>query len=82
MMEDFFPQLSRPDARTDVLEEKGKIGVGGSKLNSEGIIEWSNISLTFCKPQKTTTNVKVSNVIQTTDGGYIILGLRDNFWKC
>jgi len=78
----FSAIIRNPDATTDVLAEKGKIGVGGSKLNSEGMIEWSNISLTLCKPQKTTTNVKLNNVIQTSDGGFVILGLRDNFWKC
>jgi len=74
--------VQNPDEKPDNLSEKGKIAVGGKKLDADGTEMWRSTPLTFCKPVKTTINIGVSNVVQTSDGGYIILGSRDNFWKC
>ncbi len=35
-----------------------------------------------CKSAKTTTNLEIKNNVRTSDNGYVILGLVDNFWKC
>ncbi len=51
------------------------------KLNADGILTWEQPVTTFCKP-KAMNNIGLTSLIQTSDGGYFILGNRDNFWKC
>jgi hypothetical protein len=59
--------------------EKTKVIV--KKLDADGILKWEQPVTTFCKA-KALNNIEITGLIQTNDGGYLILGSRDNFWKC
>jgi len=55
--------------------------VGIKKLNPDGIEMWTTTPATFCKPESM-PNFDIKTIVQSSDGGYVILGSRDNFWKC
>ena len=63
------------------LFEGEKTTLIAKKLDNDGILIWERPLSTFCKP-KNKSNIELTNIIQTTDGGYVILGSRDNFFKC
>jgi hypothetical protein len=74
--------IQNPEDHPNTPSENREISVGGKKIDADGKEIWKLTPLTFCKPAKTTTNIQIKNVVQTSDNGYVILGLRDNFWKC
>jgi hypothetical protein len=51
------------------------------KLDADGILMWEQPVTSFCKPVSK-SNIQLTSLIQTSDGGYVIIGNRDNFWKC
>ncbi len=53
----------------------------GKKLDTEGILIWEQPVATFCRP-KYRDNIELTSIIQTSDGGYVIVGARDNAWEC
>jgi len=55
--------------------------VGLKKVDPDGIVLWTTTPAAFCKPESH-PNFDVMAIVQTPDGGYAILGSRDNFWKC
>lgn len=55
--------------------------VGIKKFDPNGIEMWTMTPATFCKPESM-PNFDIMAIVQTSDGGYAILGSRDNFWKC
>jgi len=70
-----------PDSQTNSPAGSRKISLGVKKMDADGIEVWTSTPVTFCKPEST-INIQIKNIVQTSDDGYIILGLRDNFWKC
>jgi hypothetical protein len=70
-----------PDSKTNSPAGSKKISIGLEKLDINGKEVWIVTPITFFKPQYG-INIQLKNLIQTSDGGYVILGLRDNFWKC
>lgn len=64
------------------------VGTGSSynavevtKFDSSGTRLWNATPIAFCNPPAV-TNFDLKCVVQTSDGGYALLGERDNFWKC
>jgi hypothetical protein len=51
------------------------------KLDADGILVWEQSVIAFCKPVSM-SNIQLTSLIQTPDGGYIIFSQRDNFLKC
>jgi len=70
-----------PDSQTNSPAGGKKISLGVKKMDADGAVVWTSTPITFCKPVSE-INIQIKNIVQTSDGGYVILGLRDNFWKC
>ena len=70
-----------PDSQTNIPAGRRKISLGVKKMDASGAEEWTSTPMTYCKPENT-INIQIKGIVQTSDGGYVILGLRDNFWKC
>jgi len=70
-----------PDSQTNSPAGGRKISLGVKKMDADGAMVWTSTSVTFCKPVSE-INIQIKNIVQTSDDGYVILGLRDNFWKC
>ena len=51
------------------------------KMDAEGILIWEQPVITFCRP-KYRDNIELTGIIQTSDRGYLIVGSRDNAYKC
>jgi hypothetical protein len=69
------------DKKSNNPFEERKTTVIVKKLDADGILMWEQPVTSFCKP-KYRDNIGLASLIQTSDGGYFILGNRDNFWKC
>ena len=70
-----------PDSQTNIPAGGRKISLGVKKMDASGAEEWTSTPMKYCKPENT-INIQIKGIVQTSDGGYVILGLRDNFWKC
>jgi len=62
--------------------EGDKTEIIAKKLDKDGIQMWERSVTKFCKPKNFDSNILLKRIIQTSEGGYVILGSRDNFWKC
>jgi len=70
-----------PDSKTNSPAGGRKISIGITKMDADGAVIWTSTPVTFCKPENE-INIQIKTVVQTSDEGFVILGLRDNFWKC
>ena len=61
--------------------EGAKIKIMVKKMDAEGILIWEQPVITFCRP-KYRDNIELTGIIQTSDKGYLIVGSRDNAYKC
>jgi hypothetical protein len=69
------------DKKSNNPFEGKKTTVFAKKLDADGILIWEQPVTSFCKPGSM-SNIELTGLIQTSDGGYVILGSRDNFLKC
>jgi|GEM_PF-5696932 len=78
----FCAELQSDDGKERINPFEGqKTKVVVKKLDRDGILIWEQPVTSFCKPVSM-NNIKFKKIIQTSDGGYLILGNRDNFFKC
>ena len=78
----FCAELQSDDREKGINPFEGEITtVIAKKLDRDGILIWEQPVTTFCKP-KSMSNIELTSIIQTTNAGYLILGNRDNFFKC
>jgi hypothetical protein len=78
----FCAELQSDDGKESINPFEGqKTNVVVKKLDSDGILIWEQPVITFCRP-KYRDNIELTSIIQTSDGGYVILGSRDIAYKC
>ena len=70
-----------PESRTNSPARGKIISLGVKKIDAGGAEQWTSTPVTFCKPESTVP-IQIKNIVQIPDGGYVILGLWDNIWKC
>ncbi len=78
----FCAELRSDDGKKSLNPFEGqKTTVVEKKLDADGILMWEQSVTSFCKA-KAMNNIGLNSLIQTSDGGYVILASRDNFFKC